>query len=96
MGTKTVNVEMMKNEVNEMLASSDCSKEQRIGMCCVLETLLHKTNNYCGFQYLYDRDLKECAVGSRPGINEVCMDDDDQTIYNLRFKNTDDSRRKYF
>lgn len=53
MARKTVNVEFVKERTNTFLATSDDSMaEMRKGMAALLESVLHETNNYHGFQYL--------------------------------------------
>lgn len=52
---KTVDVEVIRNRVNVMLAapdSSHCNAETRKGAAFILETVLHDTGNYAGFNYL--------------------------------------------
>jgi|TARA_R110000803_G_scaffold20986_6_gene53355 hypothetical protein len=52
MTRKTIKVEQLTKIVNNMLVNSTCSKEIRQGMIAVLESALHTTGNYNGFNYL--------------------------------------------
>ena len=49
---KTVEVAWLRELVNARLEKSTCSPEVRRGMASVLESVLHETGNYRGFQYL--------------------------------------------
>lgn len=62
---KTVNVDDLRVQVNDMLRLSTCSREMRCGMRGILETVLHNTGNYRGFRYL---DQDEVPKGALPGI----------------------------
>lgn len=86
---KTVSVEFLKDYVNKSLAHEFGTKEQRHGMCLVLETALMETGNYRGFQYL---DARQVPPGHAPGVN---MDERFED-YDTRFEGCDDSRRFYF
>lgn len=87
MSRKTFSVEEFKNNMNNMLANSIVDREVREGIIFSLEDLLHKTGNYRGFEYLLKSEVPK---GELPGINGVFED------YDLNFKNTDNTRRKYF
>ena len=79
---KTINVQNLKNEINDMLRYSTCTPDTRFGMITVLEQVLHQSGNYSGFQYLSSDRLADEFL---PGIRE-----------NNDFTNTDSSRRRYF
>ena len=64
-GRKNQSVEEIKNIVNEYLRVSTCSSDRRQGQMDVLETILHHTGNYKGFNYLYAHQV---PVGHLPGI----------------------------
>jgi hypothetical protein len=85
MARKTVPVKVMVREVNRMLRNSKCTADIRMGMCAVLDTLLHETNNYRGFQYLREDEVPK---GHKPGIN-LNLDHGDPDRY------PDESRRVY-
>jgi|AntAceMinimDraft_13_1070369.scaffolds.fasta_scaffold44875_2 hypothetical protein len=85
---KTFNVQELKNKVNEANRASTCSKSRRGGANGLLESILHDTGNYKGFQYLLPKDVPH---GEKPGINFFgsdggCGNDDP------RFTNTDETR----
>ena len=58
---KTIKVEEMKNQLNEMLVHSSTAPDFRLGLCAAMETLLHSTGNYKGFKYL-DMEVSEFTV----------------------------------
>ena len=97
MPRKTINVELMRTEVNTMLKDSTCGPEERQGMIGVLETLLHKSGNYHGFQYLAPEHVPK---DHKPGMNRVDYSIEStgtsDEIYKLRFKDTDKTRVRYF
>jgi hypothetical protein len=49
---KTIDIQFLKETVNRRLAESTCAPEVRYGMISILETALHKTNNYHSYCYL--------------------------------------------
>ena len=83
---KTLNVSTLVEEVNTMLRESTCSKDARLGMCAVLERMLHETGNYDGFRYLMRDEIPE---GHKPGIDLSISYEDPDNRY------PDDSRRQY-
>ena len=62
---KTLYVEQLKDQVNDILAASVVSADERRGMLKILEHVLHETGNYRGFRYLV---LKEVPLGQKPGL----------------------------
>lgn len=86
---KEIDVLTLRKHVNNMLKNSTCSKEQRLGMIAVLESVLYETNNYSGFRYLEASEIPELEL---PGINKF----NNLLTFEKRFKNTDDTRRYYF
>lgn len=53
MARKTVSVEWLKQKTNSFLAhSADEMAAERKGMFALLESALHETGNYRGFNYL--------------------------------------------
>lgn len=87
---KSINVELVRTSVNEVLALSVCSPDTRQGMMNVLEKVLHASGNYKGFRYLAASDV---PAGQSPGINmELILSDD----YVAKFANTDKTRVQYF
>ena len=49
---KTFKVKDLVEQINSRLKNSTCSSEARFGMISVLESVLHETGNYHGFNYL--------------------------------------------
>lgn len=82
--SKTIRVSEVVKKVNQMLAESTCSREERLAMCSVLETILFSTNNYRGYSFL---SQKEVPAGEKPGIG---MSPEGKTVF------PDDSRRWYY
>jgi hypothetical protein len=95
MARKTVEVEVLKQTVNKILAtmagSAPSDARYRAGMMALLEDVLHNTGNYHGFQYL---GLHEVPAGNKPGIN-MGPDGHVSNNYELRFADTDDTRVVY-
>lgn len=50
--TKTFKVADLKNKINHRLAHGDDSPEVRLELCGLLESILHDTGNYKGFNYV--------------------------------------------
>jgi hypothetical protein len=70
---KTVEVRALLDEVNTMLRESTDSigpfpcngRERRLALCCLIETVLHRTGNYAGWGHL---GVNEVPHGEWPGI----------------------------
>jgi len=87
MSRKTFEVAKLLERVNHYnRTSADEFKAHREAGNTILESILHETGNYSGFQYLYDRELSAQAksVGIREG-----------EAYEDWFKDTDPSRVAY-
>jgi hypothetical protein len=50
---KTIKVSLIKEWANELLTESTISDETKSGICTTLEEILHETDNYKGFNYVY-------------------------------------------
>jgi hypothetical protein len=61
---KTFRVVDLIDKINRMLAISTCSQETRCGMIAVLESVLHDTGNYRGFNYIKDGVV--CTYADQP------------------------------
>lgn len=99
---KTFQVEKLKEEVNELLKNYDsriCSKEYLEGMRSLLESVLHSTGNYRGYQYL---DKSEVPKNELPGCHfeYVSISDRFETkdgVYRDKaFVNVDSNRVRYY
>jgi hypothetical protein len=90
MKRKTIEVQQIKDYVNERLAKSVdneyVSPAWRFGLCTMLEMILHETGNYKGYNNLYKHQVPE---GQKPGIIF-----DDSPAANHQYP--DDSRRIYY
>lgn len=85
---KTIRIGDLVDTVNLMLENSTCDPEVRRGMCSVVETVLHKTDNYDGFRYLNHLEVPE---GCAPGKLVSGRDEDGNPIFDF----PDDTRRQY-
>ena len=96
MSRKTINVEELKNQINEQLRTSTKDPSYRLGLISILESVLHTTRNYKGFGYLLEEHVPK---GELPGINyEVTTSGMFQPCenYEERFFNTDSTRVHYY
>ena len=50
---KTIKVSLIKEWANELLTDSTMSEEAKSGICTTIEEILHETDNYKGFNYVY-------------------------------------------
>lgn len=66
--SKKVIVGNIISKINEVLAKSVCSKEQRQGMINATEMMLYEAGSFRGFRYL---DSYEVPAGQLPGITKV-------------------------
>ncbi len=85
---KTINVAEVLHTVNKVLKVSayddDRHQQYRMGMCILLEDILHKTGNYKGYSYLtQDEIMPDCRPGVRYENGKA------------EFVDTDDTRRYY-
>ena len=93
---KTIQVEQIKNKINEALKRSTCEPDVRNGMIFALEEILFATGNYNGYKHLLESDVPQ---GHLPGINYevnaagMFVPESD---YGKRFFNTDETRRYYY
>ena len=96
---KTISVAEVRNTVNAILKDAayddDKHRQYRMGMCLLLEDILHKTGNYKGYRYLLENEVPDnCSPGVNYEVNAKghfvpCED------YTARFFNTDETRRCY-
>lgn len=92
MSRKTITVGQVVDFANYVLAHSTCSPEQRVGVICMVEAVLHHTDNYNGFCYL---NVSEVPKGELPGINLYPNGGFIYDNYEARFENTDPTRVMY-
>ena len=91
---KTYQVKKLVEKANDFfLNSADHKKEERHSIFAFVADILHDTGNYRGFNYLYKRDMKKSTMGYTIGINHDPENDYmPHPNYDIRFKDTDDSR----
>ena len=82
---------------NEMLSQSTGTKDERVGVMRLLESILHDTGNYAGFTYL---EKHEVPANELPGMQSIKDNDIKDMpmneIYDKRFENTDSTRLRYY
>jgi hypothetical protein len=49
---KTIAVKKIVEKANIILANKEVSRECKVGVICMLEYVLHSTNNYNGFYFI--------------------------------------------
>jgi hypothetical protein len=93
MSRKTFKVSELVDMVNGICKDSDPAyKDRRQGAMNVLEAILHETGNYRGFRYLSKDECK-----GQPGVNYAVVNGSSlpHPDYELRFKDTDNTRVQY-
>ena len=65
MSRKTVPVLQLLEYANRMLMRSDqyATREYKLGIICMLEDILHSTDNYAGFMFLDNNDSDTGTLG---------------------------------
>ena len=90
--TKTFAIQTLKDAINASLLNSDDNGiEYRRGQCAVLESVLHESGNYSGYNYLDTQSMDSSRLGTTVGVNEY-----NETVGRWNFENTDDTRRYYY
>ena len=54
---KTLKIEWLKDLVNEYIENPNTTHLERKALCTVIETVLHETGNYEGYNYNYWLDV---------------------------------------
>lgn len=88
MGNKTIKVSEIIRQGNNFLKNSpDSMTGERRGIATMLETALFASENYKGFGYLSDDNMKDSLQGKLAGIS-VSHDilDDTRRYYYFNFK----------
>ena len=103
MSRKTIDVEVLKAEVNQILANyteNGVHSEYLVGLRTLLEFGLHRTGNYRGYRYL---DRNEVPFQERPGCNyeyvsnpNRMVEDTNGKLVDMAFENTDSNRINYY
>ena len=60
MARKTFNVEYFKDYVNSKLVLYCVSDDEKYGLITALDHVLHETENYKGFGYVFKDDVRPC------------------------------------
>ena len=62
---KTVSVQDMVTYANMQLARTDefATKDFKIGVCTMIESILHLTNQYQGFMFINNEDIEINTLG---------------------------------
>lgn len=68
---KTIQVEQVLNFVNEQLRNDHWTPEEKRGMYVVLDRILHDSNQYAGFGYVYsyNPDDPEFEIGGKKEVS---------------------------
>ena len=94
MSRKTFSVDEIKNIVNAALLNScDDYKDFRIGQYTLLETILHATGNYSGYNYLDKQSMDKSSLGT---VDSIGVREWQPESSRWNFEDTDDSRRYYY
>ena len=80
---KTIQIEWIRTRVNEMLATSLCSPEERMAMASVLTMILHETGNYRGFNYIewLQDGHEQWKADGKPHDNTPYLGDQSRRVY---------------
>ncbi len=80
---KTIQVEWIRTEVNNMLAISTCSPAERDAMASVLTAILHHTDNYRGFNYTewVQGGHDQWKADGKPNDNTPYLGDQSRKVY---------------
>ena len=90
-GRKTIEVELLKQRLNFILATDTASYEERKTAVLMMEFVLTESGNYNGFSYLTKFDLgQDVVVGVHVDDNGFVLSEEE------RFVGTDEFRRRYF
>lgn len=69
MKRKTIEVEMVRDRVNDLLSNPNLMMEEKMGIITMIEYILHETNNYKGFMYLELNNGEAPKLGSDEWVN---------------------------
>jgi hypothetical protein len=65
---ETINIELIKDKANILLASPNLIMEEKLGIITMIEIILHQSNNYNGFMYLNLVDGSAPQLGSEEWV----------------------------
>jgi hypothetical protein len=88
---RTMQIRELLDKANHMLAASTCEPAGRQAICCFIESILHETGHYRGYNAL---TIDRVPRGHRPGIN---LGPAGEWLDNMDARNADvdDTRRAY-
>lgn len=66
---KTINVDLVRGKVNDLLSNSNILMEEKLGIITMIEYVLHETGNYKGFMYLELNNGEAPRLGSDEWVN---------------------------
>ena len=92
MSKKTIQVEVLRNRINNTMKTDIGPHEGRQSLLCLLEDILHETGNYRGYRYLTE---KEVLLNARPGIRTTNLSGN-ELEYSDKFYCTDSTRVEYY
>ena len=90
---KTIRIEKIVDDINEKLASACWNKDQREILIAILDRWLIDNKAYKGFRYLGTNEVME---GYKAGMNAKTTDDTSKVDVTDLFKDTDETRVRFF
>lgn len=90
---KTIRIEKIVDDINEKLASACWTQDQREVLIAILDKWLIENKAYKGFRYLR---TNEVLSGDIAGINAKTTDDISKIDATELFKDTDNTRVRFF
>ena len=90
---KTIRIEKIVDDINEKLASACWNKDQREILITILDRWLIDNKAYKGFRYL---GTNEVLSGDTAGMNAKSTDDLSKIDATELFKDTDETRVRFF
>ena len=70
MAKLTIPVKPLLEQANSFLKSSNFSKEEKAGICTMIERVLHDSGNYSGFMFLRNVGTGVEVEAPRPNDND--------------------------
>ena len=60
---KTIDIDYLRSKANDALANKDNSREYKTAVCDMIQSVLHKTDNYRGFMFIDNEDKEFDSYG---------------------------------
>lgn len=70
MARVTIDVERVLDLANNLLANPDNAVDRKVGVCVLLERVLHETGNYAGYMYRNLSDTHHPCMGDSVWLDE--------------------------